>query len=204
MYLKTIPSIIQRKLSKAIWSLPGNNSVYLTFDDGPSESTRDLLSIFAQKDARASFFCTGEQVEKHPKMIEIMRSKGHYVANHGQLHLDGWKTSTSDYLKNAEAGYLATESNSFRPPYGRMTPKQWSRLSKRFRIIMWSIMPGDFKSEVSSYDCLTTILDHLKDGSIVVLHDNDRFVSKSIEILPELIDRIKEKGFRIEALPFNS
>lgn len=204
MYLKTIPSLVQRKLSKATWSLPGRGEVYITFDDGPSSKTDVLLKILAEQDARASFFLLGEHVERWPQVIERIRKGGHFIGNHGQAHLDGWKSELEKYLSNAEDGADVTASRFYRPPYGRMTPRQWQIISQSQKIIMWSIMPGDFDSSVSAENCLRTIKENIEDGSIIVLHDNNKSIDKVLEILPEVVRAIKEKGLRSEALPFNS
>jgi peptidoglycan/xylan/chitin deacetylase (PgdA/CDA1 family) len=204
LYLKTIPNLIQRKLSKAVWSLPGRGEVYLTFDDGPSARTEELLHLLSENDAKASFFLLGENIQRWPKAAEDLRKGGHFIGNHGQKHLDGWKTGHDRYVSNAAEGASISKSRIFRPPYGRMTPGQWRSISNLQEIVMWSIMPGDFDSSISAEQCLRTVKDNVEEGSIIVLHDNDKSMDKVVQILPGIVKVIKEKGLRSEALPFKS
>jgi deoxyxylulose-5-phosphate synthase len=65
-------------------------------------------------------------------------------------------------------------------------------------------MPGDFDSSVSAEQCLSTVKENVEEGSIIVLHDNEKSMDKVVQILPEILKTIKEKGLRSEALPFKS
>ena len=181
--------------------MPGNNSVYLTFDDGPAKDTGDLLDLLYEQEVKATFFLLGEQVEKFSGQISRMRSEGHTVANHGYEHLSGWLSNTESYLENVSRGAAITQSNLFRPPYGRMSPQQWRLFPEDQRIVMWSHMPGDFDDSISDEECVHRATDQLSDGSIIVLHDNKACHSRIQRILPSIIQTIKEKGFRLEALP---
>ena len=204
MYLRAVPGLIQRFLRKAVWSIPGDKKVYLTFDDGPSQRTNEILDLLYKYGAKASFFLLGEQVEKFPSSMARIKSEGHTIGNHGYAHLDGWRCSVKTYFQNIKSGQQITRSTLYRPPYGRMTPSQWSSLPKDHQIVMWSLMPGDFDSSVSANSCLTYVLEKVKGGSIIVLHDNSKCTDKVLQILPALIGGIKEKGFQLEALTINS
>ena len=85
-----------------IWDIPTTEKViYLTFDDGPTpEITNWTLDILKKYNAKATFFCIGNNIEKHPSIFQDTISEGHTIGNHTQNHIKGWKTKAKDYLKN--------------------------------------------------------------------------------------------------------
>lgn len=94
--------LIKRLFSNQVWDIPNTEKkVYLTFDDGPTpEVTTWVLSILKQHDIKATFFCIGENIRKHPELFQNVIAEGHHIGNHTYNHLQGWKTSDKDYLKN--------------------------------------------------------------------------------------------------------
>jgi peptidoglycan/xylan/chitin deacetylase (PgdA/CDA1 family) len=200
VYLHRVPDIIQKSLSKAVWSCPGHGAVYLSFDDGPTEYTEALLELLKKHGVFATFFLQGHRVEARPDLREKIEKEGHTVGNHGYAHLSGWKTDHRTYLTNLERGKELTKSKLYRPPYGRMTPVQWRIASEENTIIMWDVMPGDFDSSLTDQEVIDNVLDNVREGSIVVLHDNPRDTVRVLAILPTIIRGIKEKGFQMEAL----
>jgi len=201
VYIRHIPSVVRSGLSKAIWSIPDSKSVYLTFDDGPTEGTPAILEILQAYQAKATFFLLGEQVEQHPELLERLKREGHGIGNHGYSHLDGWRTPHVQYLENLAKGKVLTGSSDFRPPYGRMSPGQWRRVSTTERIVMWSHMPGDFDAGVDIDSCYSFIQSTLEPGAIIVLHDNAKSLTTVLGLLPLLLSLFKEKGLKIEPLP---
>lgn len=99
-----MPSFIQRLYPERIWAFSRkSNSVYLTFDDGPiPEVTPWVLDELKKHNAKATFFCIGENIEKHPEIFKRIISEGHSVGNHTFNHLNGWKTETWEYVENVE------------------------------------------------------------------------------------------------------
>jgi peptidoglycan/xylan/chitin deacetylase (PgdA/CDA1 family) len=188
-------------LSKALWAITSDNSIYLTFDDGPSEDTDLILDLLKDYQAKATFFLLGEQIERHPEALIRIRQEGHGIGNHGYRHLDGWRAGHSQYLENMEKGKELTGSSDFRPPYGRMSPKQWKTISASERIVMWSHMPGDFDSGMDIDSCYSFIESNLEPGAIIVLHDNAKSLSKVLNLLPLMLSLFKEKGLQMEPLP---
>jgi peptidoglycan/xylan/chitin deacetylase (PgdA/CDA1 family) len=169
-------------------------SLCLTFDDGPfTGSTENILQILEKLNVKAMFFCCGNQASENNYLIEKIRSGGHIIGNHGFQHLDGFRTSFSSYLNNAVSASQLTSGNFFRPPYGRITPRQYSALSKSFRIIMWDLMAYDFDSSFGADRSLAVLKRKIRKGSIIVLHDKPE--STAHEFLEEFLDYCLKEGY---------
>ncbi|UJH90826.1 polysaccharide deacetylase family protein [Antarcticibacterium sp. 1MA-6-2] len=85
-----------------LWKHKENSPIiYLTFDDGPiPQVTPWVLSLLKEYDAKATFFCIGDNIKKHPEIFQQVLAEGHSIGNHTFNHLNGWKTSTGDYIQN--------------------------------------------------------------------------------------------------------
>src|SRR6187402_1799330 len=95
---------IKMLFPKYIWEMPNREKkVYLTFDDGPTpEITEWTLAQLRQYNAKATFFCIGANIEKHPDIFNNVIAEGHSIGNHTFNHLNGWKTQTQNYLENTK------------------------------------------------------------------------------------------------------
>ena len=90
-WIKT-PLLIQIVFSKIVWRLQSNKKeIYLTFDDGPSSITLEILNVLEKENIKVTFFCTGDNVKRYPKLYDKIISAGHSVGNHSMTHLNGWK-----------------------------------------------------------------------------------------------------------------
>jgi peptidoglycan/xylan/chitin deacetylase (PgdA/CDA1 family) len=171
--------------------------LWLTFDDGPDpESTPVLLDILSNHDIKALFFCNGSAAEKYPELIDLIKSRGHTIGNHGYSHLNGWKTTTSGYIDDIEHAALLTSEVIFRPPYGRLRLSQYLKLRKKFKIVFWDIMPYDFDKSFGAERSLKILIEKIRPGSIIVLHDNSQ--STANRILEEFIKFSINGGYRFE------
>jgi peptidoglycan/xylan/chitin deacetylase (PgdA/CDA1 family) len=171
--------------------------LFLTFDDGPDpESTPEVLDILNRNNVRAIFFCNGKAAEKYPDMIEKIKETGHLIGNHGYDHLNGWKTSTDKYCDDVNRASLFTSGNLFRPPYGRLTIKQYRRLRKSFRIIFWDIMCYDFDRNFGAERSLHILNKKIHSGSIIVLHDTPEATNKIF--IKDFIKTTVSKGYKFE------
>ena len=176
-------------------------SLFLTFDDGPiPDVTPQILNILKEYGVQATFFCVGDNIRKHPEIFQRIQEEGHRVGNHTFNHLKGWKTSQDDYLQNVESCNRLTQSDLFRPPYGRGTRKQYRELQKHYKIIMWDVMSGDFDPNVSPELCLRNVLKHTENGSIIVLHDNVKATERVLYALPKAIEYWLDKGYSFKTL----
>lgn len=192
-----------------IWDkTPIQNAVYLTFDDGPiPEVTEWVLDVLKEHQVHATFFCVGENIFKHPAIFERLIAENHLVGNHTYNHNNGWKTETEVYQES----FLRTEkiilekiahaAKIFRPPYGKITPKQAFLIKQYgYEIIMWDVLSADFDLEQSPEQCLDNLKKHTQKGSIVVFHDNIKSFNTLQKVLPDYLKFLKEKGFQTELI----
>lgn len=198
-YFTKTPNIVKPLASDLIWSFNSDNDkpvLYLTFDDGPVEGVTDrVLEELNKFNAKATFFCVGENVEKNPGLFNQISEQGHSVANHTFNHLNGWKTGNYSYYKNVLKADGLIGSNLFRPPYGKITRQQVKSLKKRFKIIMWDVLSGDFDVNITPERCLNNVIKASKPGSVIVFHDSQKAKGNIIEALPEVLKHFTEKGY---------
>lgn len=181
-------------------SIPTSEKViYLTFDDGPiPEITPGVLSILEERNIKATFFCVGENVKKHPDIFAQVSGAGHGIGNHTFHHLNGWKTPPAEYVEDVMRCDEYFKTGLFRPPYGKFTPSQYFLLRKHFRIILWSVLSGDYNPGISKEQCLLNVVTHTKPGSIVVFHDSLKAKENLLYALPRFLDHFLNEGYRFE------
>lgn len=188
-----------------IWEMPaGNKRLYLTFDDGPHpDITPYVLTQLKKHQAKASFFCVGENVYKHPEIYSQILNDGHVTGNHSYNHLNGWKTDNKVYLDNVEKAQQLIQGKLFRPPYGKFTRHQQKAIASPplgLKNIMWTVLSGDFDKNISKEKCLSNIVKQAKDGSIIVFHDSEKAWRNLEYALPKVLQFYAEKGFSFEAI----
>ena len=186
MHLAKSPLLLKWYYSSLLWNKPRSEKiVYLTFDDGPIPNvTEFVLNTLKTFDIKATFFCIGENITKHPTIFEQIKKEGHAIGNHTFNHLNGWKTDDKAYLKNFQKCQELTQTNLFRPPYGRIKKSQINKLLSSYQfsvintpvsqlqIVMWDIISGDFDENISPIKCFQNIIKHAQNGSIIVFHDS--------------------------------
>lgn len=192
-----VPTFIQHLFPGVIWRIPTKEKVvFLTFDDGPSESTSLILSILEKYKCPATFFLLGKNVQDFGAINHDLILS----CNHGIEHLHGWKTKTATYLSNAKENTLVQHPRIFRPPYGKVTFNQLKKLNKTFQIVQWSILSKDYDLSLSNEKIINNVLENLHNGAIIVLHDQDKLKERIRHILPIIIEKIHAQGYRIERL----
>jgi peptidoglycan-N-acetylglucosamine deacetylase len=196
--------------SDYVWRMPTKEKiVHLTFDDGPHPTiTPWVLDLLKQYDAKASFFCIGDNVLKHGEVYQRLIAEEHAVGNHTFHHLNGWKTKTGDYLQDVAKAAKVINSNLFRPPYGKVTAKQARGLSSALksqsaRVIMWDVLSADFDTCTSAEQCKKNVLMNVGPGSIVVFHDSEKAFPNLRTALPEVLSHLKKEGYRFEKIQMN-
>ncbi len=173
--------------------------LWLTFDDGPDPvSTPVILDILGKHKVKALFFCSGSAAEKHPDLIELIKSQGHLIGNHGYSHLNGWRTATVNYLTDISRAASETSSSCFRAPFGRLSLSQYWKLKGKYKIIFWDVMPYDFDSSFGHKNTLQILKKKMRSGSIIVLHDTSK--STATLILDDFIRFSINKGYRFELM----
>jgi peptidoglycan/xylan/chitin deacetylase (PgdA/CDA1 family) len=185
-----------------VWNIPNDEQkVFLTFDDGPTpEITEWVLEQLKKYNAKATFFCIGNNIEKYPEIFQKTIAEGHAIGNHTFDHLNGWKTTTEEYIENAKLyetqnPKLVTR-NLFRPPYGKIKHSQSKILRKLgYKIIMWDVLSRDYDQSISATQCLENVLSNIETGSIIVFHDSVKAEHNLKYVLPKTLEFLKEKGF---------
>ncbi len=190
--------------SSLVWTIGNDDhALYLTFDDGPHpEITNWVLDRLGAHNAKATFFIVGENAKRYPDIVERIIREGHHIGNHTYNHISGWKNSTFTYLKNTIICPEICQTGLFRPPYGRMTRNQAKALSKRYSLIMWDVLSGDFDRSIGPEKCTEKVLKHIKSGSIIVYHDSEKAEKNLKASLPVVLDILTKKGYAFKPIPY--
>ncbi|WP_333809368.1 polysaccharide deacetylase family protein [Flavobacterium sp.] len=200
---------VKKIFNNLIWDISNSDKkIYLTFDDGPiPQVTEWVLDLLKSEGIKATFFCIGDNIKKHPEVYKRILAEGHQTGNHTFNHLNGWKTKSSQYIENlklceSEHLKLNTENSFlFRPPYGKIKPSQ-SKLIRQlgYKIIMWDVLSYDFDSTISGEKCLENVISNTVQGSIIVFHDSIKSEKNLRFALPGAIQVLKDKGFTFDVI----
>jgi peptidoglycan/xylan/chitin deacetylase (PgdA/CDA1 family) len=178
--------------------------LYLTFDDGPHPViTETVLNILKKYNAKASFFCIGDNVAKYPDTYQRILSEGHTIGNHTYNHLNGWKTGDEEYLSNTRRASELIQSRLFRPPYGKIKMSQKRKLmygEMKMKIIMWSVLSGDFDKRLTPERCARYVIRSSKPGSIIVFHDSEKAAERMLFALPKVLEHFSALGYRFDRI----
>lgn len=207
-FVKT-PGWLKLLYPHCLWDMDRKDKVlYLTFDDGPHPViTPFVLDLLNKYNAKATFFCIGENVEKFPEIFKRLLDEGHSAGNHTQHHINGWKTDEQKYLNDIDEADRYIRSNLFRPPYGRISRSQIKKLRAKsssnnfpYSIVMWNILAGDWIQDLRPEVCYKKISRRIKQGDIIVFHDSEKAWDRMSYALPLLLKEFSEKGFRFESI----
>lgn len=188
---------------KAYCSNPSltENKIALTFDDGPSAITLEILDVLKKYDVKATFFCIGKNIEKHPEIIKRVLSEGHQVGNHSHSHSPFFdfynakkileEINTTDVLLEK---FTSKKIQFFRPPYGVTTPsiRRALQLSDH-KVIGWSIrsLDGGLKDQKIIYN---RIIKRISPGGIVLLHDTEKH---SVLVLEQFLQFLQQNNYTV-------
>jgi len=204
MFLHHSPFWLKAFFPGFIWHIPTQEKkIFLTFDDGPiPDITESVLETLDQYGAKATFFCIGNNVQKHPDIFQKLLDKDHAVGNHTFNHMNGWKTQDAVYLENIKQcdAELNLPTKLFRPPYGRIKKSQSHVVKKERQIIMWDVLSGDFSKEITQEVCLRKSIQHARPGSIVLFHDSVKAAPNMQYALPRFLEHFSNEGFTFEAM----
>ena len=204
-HLHGTPTWVQRLYPDFIWNIETTKKeIFLTFDDGPiPEVTEYVLEQLESYDAKATFFCVGENLQKHLDIAKRVVEAGHTLGNHTFNHLKGWETNNAIYNENVnrceeQLGELQDSQLLFRPPYGRIKRSQGAAL-KNYKIIMWNRLSWDFGNNLNTRNALRHLVKSPV-GSILVFHDNQKSFKNMSVLLPQVLKYFKENGFEFRSL----
>jgi len=205
-YLHYIPKWYQYLRPNLIWRKAlrsDGKALYLSFDDGPIPGiTPWVLEQLEDHQAKATFFCIGDNARKHPEVLQEIIKRGHALGNHTMHHLNGAKTSFQSYLDDFKSAQEHVPSRGlFRPPYGRIKKKQARAISRAgYDIIMWDCLAADWDSSNSAEDCFLALKRHAKDGSIIVFHDSIKAWPRLKILLPQILKHYQGAGYCFKSL----
>lgn len=178
LFYAVIPTVYIRRTGIGITKkVNGKSGVALSFDDGPNpEYTPQLLDLLKMYGITATFFVVGCKAEKYPEIIQRMHKEGHAIGIHHFNHISAWTLSPNKLREQLELTekiiyeYTKEPVRFYRPPWGHFnlfTPF----VAKKYKVIMWSNIYGDWKIN----NCKTRLLRQLNDtqenGAVVLLHD---------------------------------
>jgi peptidoglycan/xylan/chitin deacetylase (PgdA/CDA1 family) len=187
--------------------------VALTFDDGPSKYTSQVLDTLAKYDVKATFFMIGNNVDRYPDIARRVASEGHAIGNHTYSH-PFWAPvempgKFHGELDNAERSiFKATDQwpRYFRPPHGWRSPWMMQLARKEnYTVVTWTVSPDDWQ-HISARSIEHRVLSKCSAGSIILMHDGielkqDPQRQETVAALPVIIAELKSRGYRFVTIP---
>ncbi|WPO80154.1 polysaccharide deacetylase family protein [Flavobacterium sp. KACC 22761] len=175
--------------------------IALTFDDGPSEFTLEVLELLKKNNAKATFFCIGKNIEKHPEILQKIISEGHLVGNHSYSHSKFFdfynaKKITEELQKTDKLleKFTSKKINFFRPPYGVTTPSIRRALKVTgHKVIGWNIRSLDGGTKNTEL-ILNRIKKRISPGGIVLLHDT---APHSVLVLEQFLQFLQQNNYKV-------
>lgn len=218
--LSRIPNLTEegKENIKNIYHSETAKRAFLTFDDGPSTNTKDILDLLLQRNIKATFFVLGTQVERMPETVKRIYGEGHYIANHGYSHVYSSIYSSPEAVLDefnkcnqvVANAIQVTEYNShlFRFPGGYYggkyaeIKKQANEILKQNNIahVDWNALTGDSEKQNPTKEYLMNNLQKTTQGknSIVILMHDSQAKKVTVETLPEVIDYLQQQGYEFE------
>ena len=184
----------------------GKKYVALTFDEGPSSRTSDILDILKEKGAEATFFVSGDKVASASAAVKAIAESGNELGtnaysdvNLGSLSAADLRSQLGDSFKAVErAG--AGEVSLVRPPFGEFSEQNWAdAMDLVSAVVSWNVDSGDWLLPGASA-VADTVVGSVSNGSIVLLTDNDATSAQTVEALPQIIDRLQAEGYELVTL----
>ena len=173
----------------------GEKAIALTFDDGPSGYTEELLDGLEKYDAKVTFFVIGKNAEKNPEIVKRAHEDGHLIGNHTYSHIDFYKSTLSEIKEDINKGdeviksIIGKKPLFLRAPYGNVSFIQLKQLDRFF--INWSETSLDWFREEEEY-IYKRIMKEAEDGEIILMHDTREVTVKAaLRAIPEL----QEQGY---------
>ena len=205
MFIERPPKWFRWLFPGAVFRLPAPKGerprVYITFDDGPiPEATPWVLDTLDRFGVKATFFMVGQNVERHPELLDEVRRRGHSVGNHTLHHIQGASATTIRYMRDAAEGASLTGSALFRPPHGWLRPRQLMALKKHYRVIMYDLVTRDYSRQMTAEDVVENVKKYARDGSIIVFHDSLKSIERLRTALPESLSWLRDQGYEFMLL----
>lgn len=204
MLIEQPPLLYRLLFPEAVWRIKrrGRKAVYLTFDDGPvPEVTPWVLDVLDRMGVKATFFMVGDNVRRHPELLEEVRRRGHSYGNHTMHHLQGMKVRGVTYLRDIREADGLIDSCLFRPPHGIMRWGQARAIKRHFNIVMYDLVTRDYNNRLTPEQVLNNVKRYARTGSIIVFHDSLKAWKNMHQVLPDAIRWLQNQGY--EFLPLD-
>ncbi len=182
---------------------PSRNEVALSFDDGPTAGTEQLVKILLRYHATATFFLIGDQVRGHEHLLRAMNGDGMELANHSYTHPADLATQGPGATRQLEMANTAIRDATgfqpclFRPPFGALTPDLVERAKQLgMTTAKWRVDSSDYLhpgTEVITH----RVLDGVRPGDIVVMHDNPETRGQTAAALPGILQGLQSRGYSV-------
>lgn len=197
-------------------TITGSAEVALSFDDGPdSGGTPAMLEILARRQAQATFFCVGEQVEANPSLLREIAAAGHTVALHGHRHRSQLTMTPRTLAADLDRGRAALSdalgaepSGLYRPPFGIFSAVGIGLVRRRgLRPMLWSRWGHDWRGAwwTDGERIAAELCRGMVGGDVLLMHDCDRYSARdswrrTAQALPRVLDGVDQRGLRCVAL----
>jgi len=205
MLIERPPLLYRLLFPEGIWRIKrggGRRVVYLTFDDGPvPEVTPWVLDTLDRYGIKATFFMVGDNVRRHPELLEEVKRRGHSWGNHTMHHLQGMKVTARRYLRDVAEAHDIIGSTLFRPPHGLIRWTQAKVLKEHFNIVMYDLVTRDYARKVDADEVFDNVRRFVRNGSIIVFHDSLKASANMRAALPRSIEWLLSQGYEFHRLP---
>jgi peptidoglycan/xylan/chitin deacetylase (PgdA/CDA1 family) len=181
--------------------------VALTFDDGPSEYTDEILEELRKHDAPATFFVLGDAAERRPEVVRQALDDGHAIGAHSYDHPQLGQMTRDMQIPEIEAvneilaGNDLPETRLFRPPYGSFNADTVSLLGERSELmVLWSVDSGDYENP--GWQVIADrVVEAAEPGSVILLHDGGGDRAQTLVALPLILEGLRKAGLKPVTVP---
>jgi len=204
MWIEQPPVFYRLLFPEALWRIKrrGRKVVYLTFDDGPiPEETPWVLDLLDKYGIKATFFMVGDNVRRHPELLEDVRRRGHSYGNHTMHHLQGIKVGATTYFRDITMASELIDSSLFRPPHGIISPIKAKLINRHYNVVMYDLVTRDYSKRIDGERVLKNVKRYVRNGSIIVFHDSLKAHDNMRYALPRAIEWLIEQGYEFDAIP---
>jgi peptidoglycan/xylan/chitin deacetylase (PgdA/CDA1 family) len=182
---------------------PRRREIALTFDDGPSQYTKEILRILMAKRAPATFFVVGQQLNRFTPELRAELRNGFQVGDHTENHAFLGRLGRSSQLKQINDAALRVRATGapfprlFRPPYGSFNAGTLATIRRlRMMMVLWSVDPQDWRRP-GTKAIISSVLAHARPGGIVLMHDGGGYRDQTVAALPSIIDGLRRRHLHL-------
>lgn len=181
-------------------------TVWLTFDDGPTEGTTPwIMRCLSEYGVKATFFMVGDNVRRYAGLMERVLEQGHSVGNHTYHHLAAHRHGAEKYMADVRRGGEMISGRLFRPPHGTLTPAVRRMLTAEgWHTVMYDVVTRDYSRRMGAADVTANVKRYTRPGSVIVFHDSLRSIDSLRTALPESIEWLLERGYRFGVIDMES